>query len=205
MDEAKRAKMIDWVKKLIALSNANGFDGEAQSAKEKAEYLMDIYQITMADLIAEQDVRRFIGRIDLDGMGDAVKQWEVHLFHMIAKAFNCKTVYRSHDYATGHWSMSVVGTDKDMEIVIWFHKYLRRTVMSLAIKEYSLKRQQDSFAIGMADRIGERLREMYDKQEAWIREHGGEATMALVVVKKQEVDAEYHKQWVFRPFDSCSL
>ena len=67
--------------------------------------------------------------------------------------------------------------------------------MSLAIKEYSLKRQQDSFAIGMADRIGERLREMYDKQEAWIREHGGEATMALVVVKKQEVDAEYHKQF----------
>lgn len=85
----KAAKVLDKVKKLLALSGNNPSEEEAKSAALKAQKLMAEYNLTLAD--AEEDEKLEITDSQFNCGGD--NQWKFMLATVVAHNFRCEVYW----------------------------------------------------------------------------------------------------------------
>ena len=97
VSEEKREKMIEKIKKMLALAENNPSEEEALSAALQAQKLMAKYNIHEEDVSLEE-VKEDIDSVFSDQKYNShLKAWRKQLGVVVAKAFRCKCYVDGHD------------------------------------------------------------------------------------------------------------
>jgi len=175
-----REKVMNKITKLMALATSPN-EAEATASMNKAAELMEKYSITLGDCQTEDEIKISMTRLDLKGRTMRAVMWEAVLGGGIATCFDVETVrYMKRD----GWHMAFMGTKPDVEMTIYFHKYLRRSVGRITDIENKGqgRANRNAFAHGMVNQILQRLRTMYHVRQ----EIKTSDSLALVTTKKVE-------------------
>ena len=204
--DTRKQEIISRIMKLLELGDEdkNTNPHERELAQKKAAKLMADYAIDFKDLREEKKDNVFVTFTTDEGFEGRI-DWEATLAQAIAVVFDSQTVntvFGSRQWK--HWKLSFMGTKSDVEIAMFFFKYLRRTVGRLAESKVTLetihvpygkkkssflKQSRTAYCFGMMTMIGDRLKELYAKREEFFNSD----CKALMVVKKNEL-ADYVKQ-----------
>lgn len=164
--QAEKAKIIDKIKKLLALSKSDSV-GEAAAAAAKAQELMERYSIESAmlcDGMPEQSFQFITKRL---WEGNKVPTWMLQLAVGVGGVNRCHVHFRSarrrgNETTTGH--ISVSGTEESIEKVQLLYGWLVGEVNRLYQEERpgdfdrgSGKRWANSFRLGAVNTISIRL------------------------------------------------
>lgn len=197
MDE-KKQEMIQKILKLLELGNAekNSNPHERELASKKAQQLMAEHALSFADLREGKPKSDIYTRIDIDGSEEVRVPWENVLANGVGKTFDCFVV--SYGSTRGHesydpWRLAFLGAKTDIEIAVFFFKYLRRTVGVMSERAATGSRAQDSHAMGMVSTIITRLRDLYKQRDEIISASAD--SRALMVIKKNDVDDFVKKEF----------
>ena len=180
-------RIIEKVLKLMELAKeeTNSHSAERESAQKMAAKLMEQYSLDFADLRTGKPKNGIFQQFDL-GMGEDVVDWLGSLANGIAKAFDVKIVQRSNP-----WTLMYCGTKTDIDISIYFFRYLRRSVSMQSSRAFTKKADQKTFAFGMVKVIAERMKGLYEKRN----ELFSSDSRALMVVKQDGLDEFVHQQF----------
>lgn len=143
---ADKKKILDKIKKLLALSENNPSEEEAKAAALKAQKLMSEYHIEMgADFEYKNNEGVFIMDIYL-GEG---KKWKIPLANIITNSFRCKCSLSGNEYIT------FMGYDIDVQVSGETFK----TLVSIAEKlmESIMEDQREVYVFGFLDGIRQAL------------------------------------------------
>lgn len=201
LSEEERKKMVEKLQKLLALATSP-VEAEAKLAMEKAVQLMEKYSLSMADipqgqnLSQEEMLKKSMVTEVVGGLGQKVRLWEAVLAGGIASAFDCMSVYHKNPVKEKnnpeyfYWGMSFVGTKFDVELAIWFHTYVRRSIGKLGKIHYPKNTEErDTFTVAMSNTIIARMKELYEKRNQL------SDCKALIVVKTGAVEEYFHEQF----------
>lgn len=202
MDDKKEA-IISKIMKLMELGNEekNTNPHEREAASRMAAKLMADYSIDFIDLKNNKIKDDPFITITIDGSAEQRVDYEGSLAHNIAKAFDCKMINQTgYDHI---WRLIFVGSKHDLEIAIYFFKFLRRTLYAMSsmnVTRESLKQSNPylgrkitakyieearrNYCFGLVQTISERLEELYKKKEEFIPADCRD----LVVVRKDDLD-----------------
>ena len=168
------------LQKLLALS-ASENEAEASLAMEKCRELMTKYGIRTID-VDEETNEVGISTACVDGYTKKHRTWESKLAAAIAGCFDAEALIQRNPHK---WNIMFISGESERDIIVDLYKRLRRTISKMS-KEYCTynignnRSLQKSYAFGMIKTIRTRLHTIYlDIPE----------TRALVVIKKQAVDA----------------
>ncbi len=190
MTAEKKREMIDRVMKLLALGDAdkNNNPHERETAQRMAAKLMAEFSIDFVDLKAnaKKDENVF-ARFDVEGAEGIKVNWEFSLAGAVAKVFDSKVI-GSHQQS---WQLCFMGTKSDLEISIFFFKYLRRTVGVMSERRYPHIQERNNYAFGMVITLQERLEELFAKREEFIPSD----CKALMVIKKDDLQKYVKEQF----------
>ena len=209
MTEESKEKIISKIMKLMELGreDKNSNPHERESASRAAARLMAEYSIDFVDLRNGKPNESPFVTFSVEGSVDEKVDFEAMLAMYIAEAFDCKVINSWGEYGI-KWVLKFCGTKHDLDIVVYFFKYLRRTLYAMANKNVTLentrlpygrkrvtdkdvREAQRNYCYGMVETIGERLKELYQKREEFIPSD----CRALVVVKKEGVEKYYKEQF----------
>ena len=136
MNDSERNRMIEKIKRLVALSQSPN-EHEAALAADKAQELLALYNLSMSDLDTESKDEEFMTDEDLET--DSLP-WRRHLATMVAKMYFCSYFYtfvkrpsltRSCGYVR-YDKHSFVGARHNIEVAKMMFKYLIDTIDRLA-------------------------------------------------------------------------
>ncbi len=166
MTSEKKKEMVERVMKLLSLADSEKNDNlhERESAQRLAAKLMSEYSLDFIDLKANSKKEDLFIRIDVGGAEGIKVNWEFSLAGSVAKCFDCKCIGNSADT----WKLCFLGTKSDIEIVVFFFKYLRRTVGVMSERRYPQIRERNNYAFGMVMTLKDRLEELFAKREEFI-------------------------------------
>jgi len=193
MTQLELDKIIDKIQKLIALS-ASPVEAEAKLAMDKAGELMAKYEISIAEIreASGKSINSEIESITIDGIGETRRTWEDLLGLAISNAFDSQIIMTSrYEGYTKQWQICFIGHKNDVELCVYFHKFLRRHTWGMARTTFSKKKDQDSYCYGIVDTLKERLEEMYKKKQQMM----DSTCTALVVTKKGAVDLKMNQMF----------
>ena len=178
-------------------------EAEAEVAAVMAGRLMDQYGFALSDL---QEADALVQR-EVDLRGRAVKHVQ-HCVLAIAQYCDCRA-WRSSKTASATWTPVYLGHAADVEVAEYLTVVLADATAQAwrayvarfpGIDSRQRRKGQQSFLIGMANRLNERLREMKSARNAYVDESSGVAAGALVLVKSAAVDAAFAEiQKRFKP------
>lgn len=214
MTEEKRNALISKIMKLMELGNSerNSNSAEAEAASRKAAQLMAEYSIDFAQLRdGKKDPDNFVS-MTVDGSEVKKVDYEASLAYQIAKAFDCKMIntsckdFDNPEHSYGDWQICFVGTKNDLEIAVFFFKYLRRTIYSMARKHITTETTKPSYTssgrrvidvenarrnycYGLVVTIGERLTDLYQKREEFIPSD----CKAVMVIKQDGLEKAFDR------------
>lgn len=209
MEDNSKEKIVAKIMKMMELGreDKNSNPNERENALRMAAKLMAEYSISFTDLRNGKPNESVFVTFVVEGSVDKTVDYEAMLALYIAEAFDCKAINSTLDDS---WVLKFCGTKHDLEIVVYFFKYIRRTMYAMANKNvtlentqipYDRKRVTDkdvrearrNYCFGMVTTIGERMKELYCKREEFIPSD----CRALVVVKKEGVDKYYREQFPY--------
>jgi len=213
MTNEARDNIISKIMKLMELGNAekNSNPHEREAATRMAAKMMADYSIDFAQLRdGKKNPDAFVS-MSVDGSEDQKVDFEASLAFHIAKAFDCQMINSFVKTFTGErrygaWEIHFIGTKNDLEIAVFFFKYLRRSLYALSQKNVTketvmptytrsgqrkidLKNARRNYCFGMTKVIGERLLELYQKREEFIPSD----CKALMVVKKDGLEKKFRE------------
>ena len=201
-DGVKRAKVLDKVKKLLALSTSSNVH-EASTAAAAAQRLMLEHKLTEMDVSESQAGQMF--ELSMGAAGFA-SRWKFVLVTAVARSFFCEAIGLRMG---SRRKVRIVGRREDVEISSRVFKYLHREIDRLARAEVFrtvLERQVygeaadfhqylDSFRRGAVVAIIEKLRQ---GEEEFVASD----SRALVLVKR---DREQVRTYVNAKFSNPKL
>lgn len=177
-------QMREKIKKLMRLGLDDPDSHESQRALEKAADLMAMYDIQNIDMNEDGSVKpaalveTFVEVYDKHS--DA---WEGPLGFNIAECLDCQMLtIRRRDRLPRR---SFMGASDDVDMAVFFFKYIRMQIQRMAESKYKLIRDRKTYGYGCVITVIERLQSMYEyrKKSAAIA-----GTTALMVVKSDSVD-----------------
>ncbi len=185
--------IIAKIMKMMELSNEekNNSPHEREVAAQKAAELMAKWCIDIAELRTSKPKEDVFVTINVEGSSEVKVDYEACLANCIARTFDCRMI---NTYRNGPWAMSFCGTKHDLEIAVFFFKYLRRTLFAMARLNFpkSLNSRRN-YCYGMVEIISKRLEELYQKREEFIPSD----CRSLVVVKKDGLQRYFTEQFPF--------
>jgi len=120
-------RVIEKIKKCLALSQSSNA-GEAANALRQAQKLMELHGISQA-AIGLSDV----GEAKVKSMASVrrVKDWELRLLNMVAKAFGCRLMFlKSHSHAQDVFATyTLLGLKQQVEVAQYTAVVLQRRLM----------------------------------------------------------------------------
>jgi hypothetical protein len=189
MTSEKKKEMVERVMKLLALGDEKQNDNphERENAQRLVAKLMAEYSLDFADLKANAKREDVFARFDVPGAEGIKVNWEFSLAGNVAKVFDCKVIGNSQQ----GWNLTFLGTKSDLEIAIFFFKYLRRTAGVMSERRYPHIHERNNYAFGMVITLGERLDELFKKREEFIPS----SCKDLMVIKKEDLSTYVHEQF----------
>jgi len=194
--EQKIAKVMDRIKKLMALSQSPN-QNEAATAAAAAASLMSEYELEEADLRLETgEAAEAIEDVcfTLDGQRHA--NWKSYLHVGLTRAFHCHSwLHRSFQNGKRTQAFRVVGRRSNVQTINYLYLYLVQELTSMSERAWcevpatqaSLihgKHWKNSFLTGAAGEIQKRLFAQVEQEKAQ------PATNALVLVRKDQEEVE---------------
>jgi hypothetical protein len=205
--DAKKEEIIAKIMKLMELGNAenNSNPHEREAASRKAAKLMAEYSLDFADLRAGKPADSAFVTINVDGSEYSKVDFEAVLALAIAEAFDCKVI---NTYKNGPWQIAFCGTKHDLEIAVYFFKFLRRTMYAMATKNVTaetvrptytrtgsirvdVRMARRNYCFGLVETIHTRMRDLYLKREEFIPSD----CKALMVVKNAGLQTYFKQQF----------
>lgn len=209
-DNNEKDRIIDRIRKLMALSSSPE-PGEAESAANMATRLMEQYEIGMADLRTGKRTGDSLIEESVQAAKRRLGDWEGTLAVYISRTFDCQVVAGSSPTTPLGAHLSFLGYEADVQLSLYFFKYLRRVVgrNSSKVLEKEKKKFKElfphahgrkahsygeaearSYAFGMVSTLKDRLDLIYQKKEEMHQQAG---TTDIVLAKKSAVE-EFFKQ-----------
>ena len=191
MVSEKKEEIIAKIMKMLELSNEekNNNPHERETAARMAAKMMADWCIDIADLRSSKPKEDVFVTMDVEGSSEVKVDYEASLANAIAVAFDCKMI---NTYRKGPWTIAFCGTKHDLEIAVFFFKYLRRTIFAMARLNFPKSiNSRRNYCYGMVETIGKRLQELYQKREEFIPSD----CRALVVVKKEGLQRYFKEQF----------
>jgi len=188
----KKAKIIDKIKKLLALSESPN-ENEAAAAVVKARELLDRHNLTLAEVetLTAEDPLIIRAR-----MGTGYKHlpvWLIYLGAVVEKPFDCVALHSSGE-------LSFCGTETDAEVALYTFTYLYRAIWDCwLIHREELKADQrwkrkkrpgvyrQSFLMGAVTAVDETLRR-HLKSDRRRAQYASPHCRALVLRKGQAIE-----------------
>ncbi len=173
-------KIVDRIRKFIALSENNNSPEEAAAAAAAAQELMFKYQIGEADLDLGSDTKREAEEVVDESVlvDDKVKRdvWKASLANQLAHAFGCK-MYTWRDWQTKECRYRVVGVKSVVQTIGYMFTYLAAEIDRLADEAWkvelnkkfqSARTWKNSFRLGAVNTIAGRLKAQRAEQDAQV-------------------------------------
>jgi hypothetical protein len=140
MNEDVKKKMLDRVRKLLALSTSSN-ENEAAAAAEKAQAILAEYNISMSEVgNIHQDDDDDIIIDELSGM--RAKSWRRPLATMVARMYFCKHFYVNYKILKKD-NHSFVGTEANTTVAKLMFQYLSNTIDRLALEQSTRYSKQE--------------------------------------------------------------
>jgi hypothetical protein len=185
-----KEEVLSKVRKLFELSNSPN-ENEAALAAAKARELLARYNLSIADLPAD-DPNSLLAPTELSvRVGKAVRNWVKGLLIHVAEGFECQHIIRRRQgYDT---ILSFIGTPADAEIAVYTFQFLYRQLHGFAERALPRLRRENrgwsgaslksAYLDGAVKRIGERFTE----QTQAIRSAERNNCKELVLAKEQMI------------------
>lgn len=186
----EKEKVMSWVQKLLNTAmHPNTPRHEVHAAEQKAAQLMAKYKISAIQASQSQESSNPLDGIERQEVNFLVggrTDWGYWLANAISKAFDCQIVAFKKQQR-----ICFIGYTDDIDTCMWFFNYLQIEIYLWAEKHSTLVKERNSYAHGMVNTVGLRLRELYKKVEEIIPSDCRE----LVVVKKEKVSKFLKKEF----------
>ncbi|KKL28669.1 hypothetical protein LCGC14_2372840 [marine sediment metagenome] len=179
-----KAKVIDKVQKLLALS-ASSNPHEAALAAERAADFLAKYDLEMMDVLAKDKNEKFIQTSELDVIHKGQYVWEGQLASGLCSIFETEVI-RSR-LGSNDFKLVFFGTKHDLELMTYFFRFLRMRI-SKDSEKYSMKSDQYSFSVGMINTLMDRLRPMFKIKQEAVSKMDPSETKDLVLYKKEAAE-----------------
>lgn len=180
-DEKHRAKILDRIKKLLAVANGTNYEAEAATALRMAQSYMSSYGLDMTDVELQDDLAGEIVELVLDEHNNRLnpEHWEQVLCLAVGTVFDCKPVRFHYDRTRS--KMAFVGFKKDvgMAKIVFSSLYVSCRAAACRALPTGNGRPRLSFMYGVAERLYERA--AAEKEKAKEEPTG---RFALIVVEK---------------------
>jgi len=178
-----REKIIDRVRKLLAMANDTSSPNEAAIAAGRARKLIDQYQISEMDLTTVEDSD--FGQASY-GMGAKSTNKPLGMLAVaVAELNDCNAIWTTQDNGTKAVQFS--GMLVDAVSATEMLKYLQQVMYKLAVKAAEGRSDRHAYRLGFAVGVQQQVREIL-KERAEIKTDTGQA---LVVVKQQLVEQHF--------------
>ena len=193
MTDDKKDRLVEKIKKLLALSDRtrNPNEAEAAAAAAKVEELLMQYNLEMADIVIEEEKPKIQAESVI--VGEATYSvWKRRLLHAVTKFNFCRSIS-----LTGTPRVEIMGKPHNLEIVKYLYNYLSRVgavrcdeIYNNDIKGTLNPAEAISWKVGFyngfVDAIYQRLKEGQKKMET-----DSSACRALVVQSTAELQKYY--------------
>ena len=168
-------KIIDRIRKMLALANNNSNPNEAATAAAMAEKLMRRHQLAHADVVLKDIEESGVETVDIGRETVRTPKWHTPLFVGCAELNECTVVTTRH---SGHSWQTFYGCGGDAQVAAEMTKYLIGEVNRLS-KRYGGSKNE--FRQGAAMTLYQRLQEMSAERRAEMAQAA--TSKELVVVK----------------------
>ena len=185
------SKIIQKIKKLLALSESSNVN-EAATAARMAAKMMTEYQIEMADVI-KAELNRGDG-LTTDNISEKTYYnwplWMQSLSIGVARLFDCQVKY---NYIGEKLNLSIMGYEADVQMVKWMYDFLYRELKNICEEACKNKGNvsrstfRKNFFQGAVTEIKKRMVEMYKENEKSFYSSG----TGLIVLKKKLVQKKF--------------
>ena len=208
--EQSQDRLIDRIKKLLALANNNPSAEEAASAAAMAMRLMRKYNLESADLQAHELRKEgtIIRAVVENGPNYKVRvaSWFNVLVTGVAQSLGCETTISYNPSRTG-MAMYLHGARQDVEVANWLINYLHVQIDKLADAHWKDKsllirlrndrapyasertREKNNYRFGLAISVLQRVKEVYGADEEDVK--GASSANALVALKNQLIREQF--------------
>lgn len=152
-------KLLTRISKLLALGNGSSFDGEADTALQKAYALMQEHNISMAQVEGASRDKQ-LGSLDEQAIvGYPAKHWEKMLLINVARLFDCKTFqYSRQDQQNRICNTEyIVGREGNRTTAVLMYNWLRDKLRADAIIRGGNSSARDAYCLGCVNAIREKV------------------------------------------------
>lgn len=152
-------KLLTRISKLLALGNRSSFDGEADTALQKAYALMQEHNISMAQVEGASRDKQ-LGVLDEQAIvGYPAKRWERFLLIAVARLFDCKTFqYSRQDQQNRICNTEyIVGREGNRTTAVLMYNWLRDKLRADAIIRGGNSSARDAYCLGCVKAIREKV------------------------------------------------
>lgn len=168
-----KEEVLSKVRKLFELSNSPN-ENEAALAAAKARELLGKYNLSVADLPADDANNVLAPKEASVRVGRAVQSWVKGLLFHVAQGFECEHIIRRRQGSST--ILSFIGTPADAEVAIYTFQFLYRQLarfveralprLKMENRRWSTAALRHAYLDGAVKRIGERLREQTNRIKA---------------------------------------
>ena len=152
-------KLLNRISKLLALGNGSSFDGEADTALQKAYALMKENNISMSQVEGATREGQ-LGVLDEQAIvGYPAKRWERLLLIAVARLFDCKTFQYSREDQQGRICNTeyIVGRESNRITAVLMYNWLRDKLRVDAITRGGNSSARDAYCLGCVHAIREKV------------------------------------------------
>lgn len=156
-------KILEKIQKLLCLAADNPEAHESKLAAERAADLMAKYNVGIEDVDSHGKMKEgSVIEQNVDTLPHFHQIWESALGSALCDCFDCKRVI----YTEGRKivSRNFIGSKSDVQLAVWFYKYLRLRIVKQAEKLYKKQQDQKSFGLGAVSSLEPRLKGMYKRK-----------------------------------------
>lgn len=152
-------KIINQIKKLLALAESAN-ENEASVAAAKAQEMMMRYNLTLSSIgeSSEEDIS--ISETTLDEWGRHIS-WRSILITGVSRSNYCDAILVT---AKGMQAVKLIGRSTNASIATSMYEYLAKTIDRLALQADGNRGYKNSFRLGCASRIAQRLLDQMEAQ-----------------------------------------
>jgi hypothetical protein len=199
MSRDELEKILEKVRKLLALAGNNPNQHEATSAAEMAKRILNEYNLSLTDVELKEIVEKVVVLETLK-----LENWKGLLGMLVAKTFDCHA-YVSRRKDIGVIRIVFVGNKTDAEVAYYVYDYLYRVINILIDKKvkndgsmiHGNKIRKD-YSYGIISVLGDRLKEFYGKEkeqnDVKVNKYGKTGKEILVI--KEDAIAKYIREHV---------
>lgn len=195
MTDEKRKRMIDKVKKLLAMADRKGGnENEAAVASSQAAKLLKTYNLSLGDVSVEEVVD-----VEFETGQKTPPVWVSTLALATSRSFGCD-MFLNREWRAGKISKTVIifmGSEVDIQIVQYVTMYLHKTISRMSVeygKTLSVSQRRfgrGSYRFGLIETIKGKLNRLNKKQNEEMKDETNEAGLTgteIVHIKKDMLE-----------------